>query len=90
MRQAAKVTILRFLVALIAGFILSPAFLYSFANLAPGAFEALAESVGRLFGIGFEGAVVELFVIVIGSVTLFSIVSWLVLRSWGQLRHQAQ
>ena len=90
MRRAARITILRFFVALIAGFTLSLAFVYLFANLAPGAFESLSEFIGRLLGIGFEGAVVELFVIAMGSVTLFSIMSWLALRSWGPLRHQAQ
>ena len=90
MKQAAKITMLRLFSALIVGVVSSSAFLYLFANLAPRAFESLGVFIGRLLGVGFEGAVFELLVIVSGSVAFFSIVSWWVLRSWGPLRHEVR
>ena len=64
--------------------------MYLFTRIEPHSFESMGEFIGRILGFGFEGAAVELLVIVIASVATFSIVAWLFLRRWGPLRHQAQ
>jgi hypothetical protein len=88
MRLETKIGLLRFVAALIAGLVLSFVFMYLLANIVPRAFESLAEFVGRILGLGFEGAVAELLLIVIGSATVFAISAWFLLRSWGPLRRQ--
>jgi hypothetical protein len=62
--------------------------LYLFFNITPRIAESVGEFIGRMLGLGFEGAAVELQIIVITTVAIFSVVSWVVLRRWGPLRHQ--
>jgi hypothetical protein len=90
LKQEARIKLWRALAALVSGLFLSFAFLYLFFNASPRIAEAVGEFIGRILGLGFEGAPVELLIVVIGSAAIFSLTSWLVLRTWGPLRHQVK
>jgi hypothetical protein len=88
LRAGLKVGFWRMLAALLVGLFLDFVFLYLFFNITPRIAESVGEFIGRMLGLGFEGAAVELQIIVITTVAIFSVVSWVVLRRWGPLRHQ--
>jgi hypothetical protein len=86
MKQDTKTRLLRFVLALMGGLVFGFVFIYLFANLAPRAFESMGEFIGRIFGLGFEGGPFELLIIVVGSVAVFSLISWWILGGWVPLR----
>jgi hypothetical protein len=90
LKQEARINLCRVLAALIAGLFLGFVFLYLFFHIAPRVAETLGETIGEIFGLGFEGASIELLITVIGSVAVFSMLSWLALRTWGPWRHQVK
>ena len=73
MKQEVRIKLWRVLAALVAGPFLSFVFLYLFFHAAPRAAESLGERIGEIFGLGFEGAFIELLIIVIGSVAYVSL-----------------
>jgi hypothetical protein len=85
-RRESKIGILRFIAALIAGLVLCFGFVFGFASIAPQYFESMAEFVNSMLGLGFEGAFATIVIIVTGIALLFSVLCWLVMRSWGPLR----
>jgi hypothetical protein len=89
LREDLKITLWRVLVALLSGLILGFVFMYLFFNITPRIAESVGAFIGRMLGLGFEGAPVELRIIVVIAVAFFSLASWAILRKWGPLRHQA-
>ncbi len=86
MRREAKIGILRFVTALIAGPLFTFAFLFVFAKVAPQSFESMGEFVNSMLGLGFEGAFATLVIIAIGASFVSSFLFWFVMRNWGPLR----
>ena len=89
LREDLKITLWRVLAALLVGLFLDLVFLYLFFNITPRIAESVGEFIGRVLGLGFEGAPVELLIIGGIAVAFFSLASWAILRRWGPLRHQA-
>ena len=88
MRRESKIGILRFIAALIAGLVLCSGFVFGFASFAPQYFESMAEFINGMLGLGFEGAFATIVIIMTGIALLFSVLCWLVMRSWGPLRRR--
>jgi hypothetical protein len=78
--------LLRFVVALTAGPFLSVGFVYLFSRVDSHACEAMFEFVARIFGLGFEASGVTLLITMTAIAATFSILCWIVLRTWGPLR----
>ena len=89
LREDLKITLWRVLAALLVGLFLDLVFLYLFFNITPRIAESVGEFIGRVLGLGFEGAPVELLIIGGIAVAFFSLASWAILRRRGPLRHQA-
>lgn len=90
MRADLKVGLWRVSAALLMGLFLGPGFMYLFLNTTPHAAESVGEFIGRMFGLGFEGAAIVALIMVVGTVVIFSLASWAILRKWGPLRRQAR
>ena len=89
-RQQTKVGFLRFFVALILGPLLSVGCTYLFCRLGPQPCESMFEFVGRILGLGFEGAGLAVLITMTTITVLFAGISWIVLRSWGPLRYRPE
>jgi len=63
LREDLKITLWRVLAALLVGLFLDLVFLYLFFNITPRIAESVGEFIGRVLGLGFEGAPVELLII---------------------------
>jgi len=90
LRREVNIVILRLAAVLIAGPVLSIGFIALFSTLHSRASNLMFEFVARILGLGFEGGIIPLVVTLSAIAVIFSIVLWLVLRTWGPLHKQAK
>ena len=90
MTKETQTKLLGIAVALIAGPFLSVGFVYLFSRVDSHACQSMFEFVARIFGLGFEAAGVTVVITMTAIAGAFSILCWIVLRTWGPLRYESQ